>query len=298
MINWVKNKLARLAIATSSMEKNLSSNADDFLSSQNAVYADIHDGHMIQGLIKGEVTQEVEMIRAQMYKIMEAADDLQLTISGYETGPDPETGEIVSVPVFKPVKKNHVFALKRVKTDEFDHEHALRYVINNEDFGLDSVDGIKDHDMKSNFKFELTYSELPRFELDERITKINIREIDEEFSILEMYYNQYDDGYNVLSKAFASTLNNMYDSGNKLDVLLGFNEIGFSTTKKDMGVKELRAFMYKDPEFIRQTKFNGCIVCKFKVKNVMVDFPMTDKYINEKLEELYENKSERKKMGF
>lgn len=298
MINWIKNKLTRLAISASSVENNLKGGASEFISSQSAVYADVHDGHMLQGLIKGEVTEEVEMIRAQMYKVMEAANNLQLNIVGYETGPDPETGETVTIPIFKPAQKNRVHALKRIKTDEFDKEYGLRYVINNEDFGLDKLDSIVDHNMTSNFKFEFTYDEIPRFNLEEFIFKVNVREINEEESILEMYYSMYDDGYNIFSKAFTSTLNQMYDNENKLDGLLGFNEVAFCTTRKDLGANELRAFMYKSPEFIRQLKFNGFIVIKFKVKNAMVEFPLADKYINEKLDQLYEEKAERKKMGF
>lgn len=297
MIDWIKNKLARMAIATSSIEKNLMSQ-NEFISTQTAIYADVNEGNMFKGLVNGEVTREVEMIRAQMYRIMEAADELSLNIVGYETGPDLETGEIVTIPIFKPTKKNRTSAVKRIKTDEFDNEHSLRYVINNQDLGLDSVEGFEDHDSKSNFSFEFTYNETPRFSLETHLKKINIREIDESESILEMYYNEFDDDYNVSSKNFTRNLLKLFDNDKKVDTITEFKEIGFITTNKDFGCGEMRGFMYKNPVFIRQLRFNGSIVVKYKVTNVMVEFPVADKYKNQELEQLYAEKAPRKKTGF
>lgn len=296
MIEWVKNKLMRLAISTASIEQNLHLESD-FISTESAVHSDVNEGSMFKALLKGELTREVEMIRAQLYAITEASNDLSLNIVGYEKSVDEEGNQIM-VPVFKPVKKNHVASLRRIKTDNLDNEHNLRYVIINDDYGLDSYEGSINHDDKSNFKVEFTYEEYPKFQLDEFLQKINIREIDEEKSILELYFHKYNNGYDIKSKVFHSNLISLFEKGNKLDSLINFKEVGFVTSKSDKGVKPLYGFLYHSPEYLRQLEFNGSIVVKFIVKNSMVEFPITDKYKNEELEKLYESNAKRSKEGF
>ncbi len=295
MIDWIKNKLMRLAVSTSTVEQTL--HTQNGFIEQTAIHADVNDGSMFKALLNGEMTREVEMIRAQMYAITERADTLSLNIVGYESEVD-ENGEIVRVPVFKPEKKSFVSALKRMKTDEFDKEFPLRYSVQNTDYGLDSYEGVLDHDARSNFKIEFGHYDLPKFTIEEHLQKLNVREINDSETILELYFNKYDDGYDVRRKVFTSELNSLFESGKKLNTLITFREVGFITDKNDKGTQPLRSFLYKEPEFLRQVEFNGFIVVKFKVKNVMIDFPIADKYRNAELDKLYEENASRSKEGF
>lgn len=294
-IDWIKNKISRLAISSKALEDNLRQ-TDIAMSEPTPIYADVNDGSVYKGLINGVVTKEVEMIRAKMYNVLDRIDEMKLTIVGYEDQLNEdgspildEDGDTVKLPIINTSKRDFSSTLKRVsKNPDIDYE--LIYVINNTNtaVGMDGDEFVN----SGEFKFELNYNETPRYIIEKYIVKAHIYKINDLKSYIEFFFYDIDDGYDVLRKSFTRNLIKSIDD-DKVNTIIDFNEFGFISDTQDLGVKSLRIFLYENIEMVKSYRRNGFVVVGFDVNNKIVEYPVKDKYKSEELEVLYQKKADK-----
>lgn len=82
--DWIKRKLAILAIATANVEKNALGGENNTLSDGLGIQRYQESNRLSDGLIRGEVTQQVKDMRWRMYKILDEAKDMKSIIVGEE----------------------------------------------------------------------------------------------------------------------------------------------------------------------------------------------------------------------
>ena len=71
IINWVRSKLATLALATASVEKDMFKQTSVELEGTIGYVQRHNQGTLADSLNRGEITQEVKELRWRLFKILE-----------------------------------------------------------------------------------------------------------------------------------------------------------------------------------------------------------------------------------
>lgn len=296
-------------LSASNIEENALKNTDSMLSD----FGDnktLSQTNTLQDMLNGVMTEEVQMIRARYYKILENANNYSYNMNKHKVKPieykKDENGEYMLnengsyiEEAFDPsqfidgaIEKTNPFSrnsLSKVVTDNEDSNFTLLYSINN------TLTDSSRHDEPQVTKLQLNnYNKFPKFSLALYSESLKIREIDSEHSLLEFYIRDFDDKFNK-HKFTRSLLNNLSKGLNnkQIDALFNFDEIAFETDMSDKGTKPLRSFIYTDPTFHKMVKFNNYYIIKYKVKNEVVNINLVDKYKIEALEKKYDDKERR-----
>lgn len=292
MINWLKNRMVALALATSKVEKSALNNDGSMLSDDVGVTVNHKKGYLSDDLMKGILSQEVKELRWRMYKVLDEAENRNKIIIGYKDAVDPETGEIYQEPIMGDALDSK-YRLNKVKTDDFD-DYPLDMLINNSDVSGSMTDRAKGEITTLEKKLEFEFYDLPRFNIREYVIKMIVRKINDEEFLGEIYFSKYHDGYSPTHALFIKDIEKCYQR-KKVDYLFDLKTIGFITNDKDLGVKANKGFLFNVTSFDKIIEFDGYYVVKYKMNKEFYDHNIFDKYYDDDLGEKYKNKSPRNK---
>lgn len=312
VIKKIKQLYGNFLVATSNVQQNALNDLGDTMLSDGGVQKVIQNQTMASALLNGEVTEEVKLLRARYYKVLDKMDSVTIKAknnnlfvkenyiedengnANYDVSDDkfkssPENGEHTYE--YEVVDKFNYLQLKKVKTDELDSEYPLEMVIQNS--LIYSSDTTKL--VTTDYKFIVDYGEyIGKYNLRKHAEMVKIKMINNDESLLE-FYIPFEDFEPDANKPHQSLINDLKKSKSdkELENLLIFGEIGFYTDEKDIGVKSMRHFVYGEPKFVRMVEFNHNYVIKFKVTNLVKNFYVGDNYTMDDLDKLYEQKAPR-----
>lgn len=314
LVDWIKKKIGMVIFATSTVERNvLSQYGGTDIGSTNQVQRH-RQGTLADALTRGELTQEVELLRWRLYKVLDESKNFKTIIVGYDENGSP----ITEKNAFNPS-----VGLAKIKLDEFD-DYKLELVVNNDEITLGTfLDGIEqlnntdivkgvdldgnptatigtikteDADrVESENKVDRVITCVrdfrPKFKIEDFTKKMNVRNISETEKLLEFYVSKYADEYNRKSSLFLSEIKKAINNPRICDFLdiLSVTFVSYNTT----GVKDMLEFEYKITKFDKLVEFDGYYVIKFKSEVIKNGDSLIEKYRKEELDEKYKNNERR-----
>lgn len=286
LINWVKKKTAIIGLALGNVEKNALSQTNEGLDKNISQERRHTEGKLMDSLLNGVVTEEVENLRWRMYKIMTHSDGLKSIITGYDDD---------GMPIVKIVKRDLKKGLNKVSVDTYD-KYPVDFVLTNNKIGTDvntdddnNISGIEYFATnKDESLISILRDSLPRFQIEDYTTKLIVRNINETEKLLEFYVGKYPDEYNRNSRLFLSEIKKAIANPRTSD-MLDFKGVKFITYKA-IGVHDFLEYEYSINSFDKIVEFNGSYVVKFKAKVIVNGENILEGFRKDSLDKKYEDK--------
>lgn len=293
--DWVRRKLAIIAIATANVEKNALNNEGKSMSDNLGSELKLSQERLSESLINGEITQEVKDLRWRMYKVL---NNLSGAVSK-RTGRFDADGEEIIETTFN----NHL-KLDKIKVDDTD-EYPLEKCIYNNMIKLSISDVVNNLDInifEENVSFDNLGSgvaprptivinrEFPtKINIENYVKKVNIRTINESEKLVEFCVSKYPDEFDRKTNFFISEIKKCIvnpRSSNIIDI----NGLAFITDINSLGANENLLYEYDLTSFYKIVEFNEFYVIKYKAHVIVDGENQYLKYEEAELEEKYKNK--------
>lgn len=289
MLNWVKKQIIAVSFAMRSVEKNAFSQRGEGLENDTQQEQKHSQGTLMDALLNGVITKETRNLAWRTYKVLQASDHIITTVIGYDEN---------NMPITQTKKKNRFRNLEKIKIDDFD-SYELEMVINNDEITLGgaeavSISGNTWFSTHNNKKpIEIKRSSIPKFEIEQYATKLNVRNIKDNKKLLEFYVSMYPDEYNRNSRLLISEIKKAIQNP-RTSSLLDIKEVEF-ITYKGIGVDNFLEFKYGIESFDKIIEFNGSYVIKFIAEAIIDGESILEKHRVEELDEKYNNKESKNK---
>lgn len=284
MLNWFKKQIIAVSFAMRSVEKNAFSQRGENLENDTQQEQKHSQGTLMDALLNGVITKETRNLAWRTYKVLQASDHIITTVIGYDEN---------NMPITQTKKKNRFRNLEKIKIDDFD-SYELEMVINNDEITLGgaeavSISGNTWFSTHNNKKpIEIKRSSIPKFEIEQYATKLNVRNIKDDKKLLEFYVSMYPDEYNRNSRLLISEIKKAIQNP-RTSSLLDIKEVKF-VTYKGIGVDNFLEFKYNIESFDKIIEFNGSYVIKFIAEAIIDGESILEKHRVEELDEKYNNK--------
>lgn len=324
MFAWLK-KIGRrivtyLMIALYNTEKTSLSQQGGLMGEDVGNYQSINQGTMLDDLLHGRVTQEVQTLRWRMYKVLAATANIKVTHEEDDEGNFTYTTEAL----------NKANELRKIKLDEYDN-YPLEMVINNipkPRASHEDIDPMKilESDKKSNSlvgelegdsnsgvtisrvvgeissdefftlvtsepKITLGRESPPKFKLEKYTKKLNVRVMDGGDRLLEFYVSKYPNEYDRRTDVFIKNVLKIAENP-RVSSIIDFKELSF-VTYNDTGVHDNKSYKYDNLRYDKTIEFDGHYVIKMVGTIVDDGEDLTEQYRMPDLDERYENKERR-----
>lgn len=302
IINWIRKQATALTLAMSNVEKNAFSQNGEQLGQNVALERKHSQGTLADDLLRGELTQEVKDLRWRTYKVIQASEKVNVKLTpvlkmdeeGHLEIETDEDGNIIYTNITVSLR-NLTEPIMKVKVDTFD-QYPVEMVVNN---AVITAGAFEDGQDVSTFNsyFANNINErpvkvmrdfMPKFEIENYTNKMVVRNISETEKLLEFYVSIYSNEHNMSTKLFNNELKKVIASGPDKINSLEIKEVGF-ISHNTLGVHDFHAFAYKITSFDKIVEFDGNYVIKFKAKVIINGENMLNKFMEEKLENKYQN---------
>jgi len=314
LTKWVKNQLVALAIATSNVSNNLTSQKGETLEKTQDVVAEKNHGSLLNALKNGQINQEVKDLRWRTYKVIQASQGVKLEVDHVK-----DDGTII----YKTVPIDYSAILRKVKLDTFDN-YELQMVVNNDDItasrmgaltgeltssdnktytddegdlitSIGNIDAVNfDISQKSEKLITINRDFVPRFYIEQYTKKVNIRKINDDEKLLEFYVSKYADEYRKNSQLFINQMKKAYTTKVFPNNIFDFKELEF-VSYNTLGSPDFREYKYEILKLDKMIEFDGNYVIKYVAKPIIEGKDILSEYVEPELEKKYENKEVRKK---
>lgn len=310
---WLKNQIAGIAFAMSSVEKNAFNQKGDSLEKSITQEQKHSQGTLADSLINGVVTAEVEALRWRTYKILEAAQAFTTQILYDDNGK----------PFIKHVQYDKKNILKNIKQDSFDN-YPLDMVVDNAPITVGGFEAIDDDNLTLTTNPILNYNVdgeiisathgeinsiehnankptnpiiiyregLPKFQIENFTKKLHIRNINNVQKLLEFYISKYPDTENRTTRLLISEIKKAIENP-RASNMLDIKEVSF-ISYQTIGVRDFLEFRYKIKVFDKIIEYDGYYIIKFKADIIVDGFNILEEYRVKSLDEKYEKKEKKK----
>jgi hypothetical protein len=315
---WIKRQIGAISIAIAGVEKNALGQNKEGLTVPVTQERKHTQGSLMDNLVNGVVTAEVEALRWRTYKVLESAKTYTTKIVGYDAKGKPITEQ---------VRYDPENALRDIKVDAFD-SYPLQMVIDNSIITTNIKDEIEklddDHSMfnklptinynEKGIAISATHGEfkikdqldkherpikidreyLPNFQLENFATKLNVRGISETERLLEFYILKYADEDNRTTRLLISEIKKAILNP-RVSSMLDIKEVGFITYKA-LGAADFLEYQYKISSFDKIIEFNSYYIIKFKAEVTVNGRSIVEEFRDKALDERYEKKERKKEI--
>lgn len=253
-----------------------------------------HQGKLMNSMIKGEVTAEVENLRWRMYKVLNETDKMTTKIIGYDSKGNP---------ILERSVKDRCKDLENYVIDKLD-DYPLKMVVlnnvipdesfvtlNNFNNSDDSISYIEKQVDKQTRPIEVSRKISTRFPIENYTKKLVVRTIEEDKFLLEFYVSKYVDEDNRTSRLFLSALEKTIKKPYLSD-MLELDTVEY-ITDKTIGVDNFLKFKYNNIVFDKIIEFDGNYVIKFFASTEINGTSLTTKFVVDELDELYRTKAKK-----
>jgi hypothetical protein len=288
MTNWLKSQFLALILALVNVEKNALKQNGGNLSDDVGQEQQIQQNQFLQDLIQGRVTQEVKFLRWRIFKILETIQGKDITVKENADGTVNYTAK----------DKNYSHKLKKIKTDPSDTNELELVVDNLTDTTMGQLDildakneniNASEHDslVKPESKIKLRHTYPSKFRLEKYVKKMNVRTIDGETKLLELYVTSYPDEFDRLHKMFMIELKKTV-ANPRASNIIELDTISF-VTNKDLGTVDNRLFEFDNIKYYKIVEFDGHYVIKFKTNVKTYGHSIIEQFREHELDMRYEN---------
>ena len=319
MTNWFKRKMALLAFALSKAETSTLHQKQDVLDNVDGMSQTYNQGTMADALLRGEITLPVKELRWRLYKVLDSSKSKVAKITGYDDDglPIVQTysvdkykldkvmrDDVDNYPVEMVIKNEDLTNSTFEAFEEFDSnrvsgdtmpetKHEMFDMIGQETTATTFTHvNITFDDMMSTFKDKKTIfiqrEFRAKFNIEDYVKKLIVRDISEEEKLLEFYVSAYPDEYNRKSRLFINEIKKAIKNPRFSDSL-DIEKVIFITDKA-IGVDDGLEYEYQIEKFDKIIEFNGSYVIKFVAKPIINGDNIFEKYKLAELEERYKNK--------
>lgn len=310
LVNWFKKQAAAITLAMSNVEKNTFNQGGEHIEPRIGSTRRVSAESLAEALVKGEITQEVKNLRWRTYKVMQASEGLSSKIEtilvnseeGDKVISEDEDGNMIITGI-NTTKRKTKDRFATIKVDSFD-AYPVELVVNNDEITKDMINSSDASNNAISYAsyFSRNMSEkpiwvnrefMPKYELENYAKKLVVRKINNREKLLEFYVSKYPDENNMVTKMFIKEIKRVMESGPEKINFLQIKEVGFFTNKT-LGASDFLAFGYEITGFDKIIEFDGNYVIKFKANITIEGESLLNKFREEKLDEKYANKEQKR----
>jgi hypothetical protein len=281
MLDKLKKKLRNAFVAFSYGLKNTEADIlgqKTTTSESNSIEQKMQQNDLAEALLKGEVTEQVEILRDRTYLVSDESKKYKVIIDTVGTS--------------KAYKK----MAKKIPPKTFNEDgYEIAIVMDNNAIPssvLEGLEAVGGYGIKNNYPLTFEYEYIPKYHLEEYVKRIVIRVGEaEEDVLLDLYIPKYTDSYERLEKIFDNEINKVKNNNYK-PLHLEFKTVSFISDKA-FGTEDLIFYEYKFKKFIGVNEFDGKYVLTYRAEPSGDNEKITKKYKNKKLRDAYENKEKR-----
>lgn len=292
-LNVLKKLVLNAKILFNSFFRGLKS-ADEVMLSQThgggevEIMQEKQNGGVINDIMQGKHTQEVEEFRDMTYRIYIESGKYQANVKWCEEGPITGTAHKKTLEDFlkHPPVLVHDGEKLRVIQDNF---HISK--------GMDEL--LKKGDNQSiydyNTTLEISRSFLPSFHIEKFVTKIVVKSYGvENKAKIDLYLSSYASQFGKLDAILVARLNELFDGKAQMMDFLEMDGMEFNAYKA-WNSDDLCLFKYNNIHFINIEKFDGSFVLEFVGDVVSDGGNVTEKYKKASVTNAYEKKTPKSK---
>jgi hypothetical protein len=313
---WFKRQLVAISIATSKVSDNLTSQKGETLEKSHDKVTEKDYGTLLYALKHKEVNQEVRNLRWRTYKVLNASQNLKLTLNSTDLDGDSHYNAINGV--------EDRILLSKVKLDSFDN-YKLEMVVNNSEITMDSADSMGNKNLtlydeikkatnengdevashgeinaneyfasvKGDRPIKIKRDSIPRFFIENFTKKLNILRINDEERLLEFYVSKYPEELKPTSRLFIKKMSTALGHGFVGMDMFDIKEVEF-ITHNTLGSKNFLSYSYEILKVNKIVEFDGNYVIKFNAKVINNGIDILSDFIEKDLDKRYENKEVKK----
>ena len=254
---------------------------------------DVNQGTLMNALLRGEITEEVEKLRWRTYKILANMNGLNVRI-------DEINNDEIKTTV---IRKNDTEKLKKLTICREGNLQPFIYqkigII--EDSMVESYDkmgemvSLREHIAKSkdNRNISLDRDFTPKVFIEKYVKKIVLgktteHNLEDEF-VIDFYVSKYEQDQEFSTKKLLNSINK-YIKDNKYDNIFDLNEISF-VTHGAIGFNDFHEFIFINPKLENIYEFDGDYVIRYNVTKKVYGNFILNEFIHTELEESYKNKA-------
>lgn len=330
MSSWIKRQITNIAIAMTNVEKNALGQESVDLGINSEKHQRLNQNSVLDALIRGEITEEVEKLRWRIYKTLEASKNMSSKLIGYD-----EDG----YPIVETSSYDDSYKLSKVKTDNTDNYPLVMVVdntnissgvieslnlnielsegiqteseniiddetlnidddINNSsnidlsDVGLIKTIGeLKNNQRKLNLPINVFRELRPKFEIERYTQKLHVKKIEDSLYLLEFYIPKYPAQFDKNNHFFISETKRLINE-KRYSTLIDIKSISF-LTNNTIGAPDFLEYEYNIKSFKKVVEFNEYYVVKFVSETVVNGRNIIEQYRNVDLDTKYEKKDKR-----
>lgn len=240
----------------------------------NAIIKEVEDKRVSKALLKGEVTQEVEELRYRTYKVDKESKGLKY---------------YAPTLVLKKDKQDTKF----MKYDDSDGLELITIQPNDvmvETVG-ETLEQVGGRGKRTQYRIKIKRNFVPRYKIEEYITRLDVKKLDDTHVILDMYVSKYPNDKDFKSKGFVREVEKIRDEKIKSDIL-DYEEISFITNHA-YKIDDMVKFEFRNIWFKEIVEFDGHYILKFKASLQQNTLDLTKKYFSKTMDEKYKNKEKK-----
>ena len=280
--NWFKkqfrNFMIRLSFAMRRTEQQMLTQSGGSVDVGVGDEQEVNENRVSKALLKGEVTQEVKMLRYRTYKVDEEAKE-----------------------------EEYYSPLKAIKREKQDNRHikykkpegcTLILIQPNKAENESVYESIKKFESKDRepqeFTIKIKRNFVPRFRIEEYTRRIALFSREDGSTVVDFYVSKYPDPSEFKAKAFIREVKNVIETGRKSD-LTDFTAFSFETYKcynsEDYQLYELKKCLLDGFD-----EYDGNYIFRYITKEPLkvTNNRLSEKFKDEEMERRYKNKEAKK----
>ena len=237
---------------------------------------------VFKDFINGEETQRVKETRDEMYKVLQASEDIIVEHTKLSDG----SGAVLKAR--KKTPADYIF-----KINVFNPENlSIRIIQEAKSYIVGSSLFADELDKKPINIFKIERDFLPRFKLEDYANKLVVRTIDEKNVYIDFYTTEYASQFGKIDALFIKQLYDIKKTNNKKSDITSFDNLSF-ISDKSAGEHSLCEFSYKNISFQTINLYDGNYVLTFKGEVDIDGKFVGDKFKTESLEKKLKEKAVR-----
>ena len=193
----------------------------------SSIIKEVEDKRVSKALLKGEITQEVQELRYRTYLV------------------DKESQEYEYYAPTLAIKNDN----QDTKFLKYDDSDGLELItVQPNDFMVETVgetlEQVGGRGKRTEYRIKIKRDFVPRYKIEEYITRLDVKKLDDTHVILDMYVSMYPNDKDFKSKGFVTEIKKIRDEKIKSDIL-DYEEISF-ITKHAYKIQDMVKFIFKN----------------------------------------------------
>ena len=276
MFKWFKNILYAIPFGLKAADSEIMSSKNTGVNEGSTIEKEVNENTLMNSLIKGEITEEVEEFRYSTYEIGAKANEYEYVGNGKAIKKEIKNkeGKIHFIQPNKPVVSTVLDDLKHVN----DYGDLEQYFINVE------------------------YKEFSRFRINTFITEVEVI-IRDEIARTKIYFSVLPDPYNAVSAPFINELKKIAvakDSEyalNRNEIANKISTLSFITFKASNDEPDLISYAFHTPKFIDYKENKTSAYIEYEWGGYIRE-NLRDKFYSKSKDEKYKTKAKKENSSY